>query len=138
MQSILSMANTIASYLSDYGAVVQCAPDIEVRTLKTTQTIVMPVGRDRGLETRGACIGNATIDVGVIAKVTFRDGNATEIPGLLTQMENIGKMLLGHNFNTFIVKKLEWNPLYDFDQLRTKSVFVGVIELTVMDLSSDT
>lgn len=126
MSSILDIANGVAELLSDFSAEVRFAPSFELRKMQTRRVVVLPTGKERKFQTRSSFENGDSVAVAVIHKC--RDEES--VPELVSLVESIGARLLGSRVEDSICIRTKWEPLFSVDELRTKALFISVIELT--------
>lgn len=124
--SVLDIANGISEILADYNAEVVYAPEYELKKMQTMKIAVMPVGRERKFASRLSYESISSIDIAVIHKC--REESA--VPELILLVENIGSTLLGIKIQNAVCVQAKWEPLYSVDDLRTKGLFICVIQVS--------
>lgn len=126
MSSVFDIVNGVAALLSEYDAEVMFAPSFELRKMQSRRVVVMPTGKERKFQTRSSFESGADVAVAVIHKC--RDEES--VPELIALVELIGDKLLGARVGNSICIHAKWAPLYSVDELRTKALFISVIEFT--------
>lgn len=131
MSSILAIAKGVAEKLASYNAEVMFAPEFELRKMQEMRVVVLPVGKKRKFLTRSSFENGDAVDVAVIHKC--REESA--VPELLSLVEQIGSELLGVRIGTSICFEAKWEPLFSVEELRTKGLFISVIQFIFKEMS---
>lgn len=131
MSSVLDIANGVASLLEDYGAQVVFAPDISLEKGREMRIEVLPIGKERKFISRSAFENLDSVDVAVIHKCREQ----AAVPELIALVETVGTKILGARVGTSICIKSRWEPLYAVEELRSKGLFVSVIQASFKEMA---
>lgn len=134
MISIYEISVAVKDFLSQYEAVLRFAPDIELRSLHGVSVQVMPFSEDKKRESRAAYENKAIVQVGVMSRVGIND--TERIARLVSLVEEIRDLAVGRVIGGHLCYRAKIDPIYDADQLRTKSFFIGVIHLEFKEVST--
>lgn len=134
MNGIYEISVAVKDFLSQYGAVLRFAPDIELRSLHGASVQVMPFSEDKKRESRAAYENKVVVQVGVMSRVSIND--TEKIASLVAEVEEIRDMTVGRVIGGHLCNRAKVDPIYDADQLRTKSFFIGVIHLEFKEIST--
>ena len=129
MKRILEIANAVAEDLAEHGAVVELAPEYTLKETKTLRVVVVPVGVEHRLLSRGHREDDYRIQVGVLKKAT-----EDELDGLLEFVETVASSFLEKILAGARCHKVEHNPLFVPDHLKERRQFTSVIELTLSEV----
>jgi hypothetical protein len=129
--SVIDIANGVAELLSQYNAEVIFTPDFDLKKMQDMRVVVLPVGKERKFATRAAYENVNSVDVAVIHKCR----EMAAIPDLVLLIEKIGEDLLKKSIGNSLCVKAVWEPLFAVDELKSRGVFIGVIEVSYKELA---
>ena len=133
-QDIVNVISTITHNTETLSAVVDFVPDLPLSKVKQRQIIVTPYGYSRDPLARGRSDVGARIEVGIVEKIALSD-----VDDRLLLVETIMKALDRLTLTTKAAKiiRIECDPMYDAQILKTTRVFLSVITCTVKVLADD-
>ncbi len=129
MKRTLEIAEAVAEDLAEYGAVVELAPEFTLKEAKKMRVVVVPVGVEHHLLSRGHREDDYKIQIGVLKKATEDD-----LEGLVELVETIATGFLEKILAGARCHKAEHNPLFVPDHLKERRQFTSVIELTFKEI----
>ena len=122
--NIVETATALVTHLATLGitATIDYAPDYVLPAIATKKTIVVPVGIDAKIESRLTAKNVVyVIEIGIMQK-----GKSLDFASLITEVETLGRNLLGQTINGMVCIGAEHDPLYDPDSAKSNQ-FTGVI-----------
>jgi hypothetical protein len=129
MNSILT-AIVADTALTAWNPVVTALPDYELKDTSTAKCCVVPVGIEYGHLSRGTVNKVFVVDVGFIK----RQKNVNVL-SLITDLESIADHFMKQTYAKARVMNVSHDPLYDADRLQTESLFQGVMQLRLQEVS---
>ena len=124
--NIVETANALVAHLATLGitAAVDYAPDYVLPAIVTKKVIVVPVGIDAKMESRLPAKNVVyVIEIGVMQK-----SKSLDFASLITEVETLGRNLMGRTINGMVCISAEHDPLYDPDFAKSNQ-FTSVLSL---------
>ena len=128
MSSILTAISSDTT-LSSWNPVVSTLPEYELKETKTAKCCVVPAGiRYRNLA-RSAVQRIFIVEIGFLKR-----GKTLDVKSLVGEIEAIALHIMQQTYSGARVVGVENEPLYDDEQLRTKSLFQSVLSVQLQEL----
>jgi hypothetical protein len=124
--NIVETATALVTHLATLGitATIDYAPDYVLPAIATKKTIVVPVGIEGKVENRMPAKNVVyVIEIGVMQK-----GKSLDFASLITEVETLGRNLMGRTINGMVCISAEHDPLYDPDFAKSNQ-FTSVLSL---------
>ncbi len=125
-------------FSDDFEAVRVYVPERDYKDISDLMVHVFARASDRTQETRGSIRKDIEIDVVYATKIesttdpTDSEGN-TELDAMMELGEELADFIATHGpYNSAPCLRVEQDPIFDFEYLRSHRVFVGLLKVFVM------
>lgn len=131
MADLSSVLSAIAadSLLASWNPTVEMKPDYDLKETSIARCCVVPLGIEYRHLARGKVQKFFIVEIGFIKRK--KNVNASS---LVSDLETIATGLMDKTFSDARVKAVVHTPLYDDEQLRTRNLFQGVLNIRLEEL----
>ena len=128
MSSILT-AIAADTALTSWNPAVCTLPEYELKETKTAKCCIVPAGIRYRNQTRDSVKRIFVVELGFLKR-----GKVLDVKALVGEIETIAIHIMKQTYSGARVVAVENEPLYDDEQLRTKSLFQSVLSVQLQEL----
>ena len=123
---IVAIAQAVACELKDCSAEVAFSPEFDLQDLTTKRCVVVPGESTPKKIARGKNIVEYThrIEIGLLVR-----SKKLNLESLISQSQKIGLQLLHFRHENAVCFQVDFEPLYNQEQLRERNQFTSIIVL---------